>query len=53
MAFSFIQITDPHLCESEGQLRLGFSPAYALRAVLRHIAEHAADRQTSSSRRVI
>jgi Icc protein len=44
MAFSFIQITDHHLCESEGQLRLGFSPAYALRAVLRHIAEHAADR---------
>ena len=44
MAFSFIQITDHHLCESEAQLRLGFSPAYALRAVLRHIAEHAADR---------
>jgi 3',5'-cyclic AMP phosphodiesterase CpdA len=44
MAFSFIQITDHHLCESETQLRLGFSPAYAFRAVLRHIAEHVADR---------
>ncbi len=43
MAFSFIQITDHHLCESETQLRLGFSPAYAFRAVLRHIAEHVAD----------
>jgi 3',5'-cyclic-AMP phosphodiesterase len=44
MAFSFIQITDHHLCESEAHLRLGFSPAYAFRAVLRHIAEHVADR---------
>jgi 3',5'-cyclic-AMP phosphodiesterase len=43
MAFSFIHITDHHLCESETQLRLGFSPAYAFRAVLRHIAEHVAD----------
>jgi Icc protein len=43
MAFSFIQITDHHLCESEAHLRLGFSPAYAFRAVLRHIAEHVAD----------
>jgi 3',5'-cyclic-AMP phosphodiesterase len=44
MAFSFIQITDHHLCESEAHLRLGFSPAYAFRTVLRHIAEHVADR---------
>ena len=44
MAFSFIQITDHHLCESEDQLRLGFSPAYAFRTVLRHIAAHVADR---------
>ena len=44
MAFSFVQITDHHLCETEEQLRLGFSPAYALRTVLRHIAEQVADR---------
>ncbi len=44
MAFSFIHITDHHLCDSEAQLRLGFSPAYAFRTVLRHIAEHVADR---------
>lgn len=43
MTFSFIQITDHHLCESETQLRLGFSPAYAFRAVLRHIAGQVAD----------
>lgn len=44
MAFSFVQITDHHLCETETQLRLGFSPAYTFRAVLRHIAEHVAAR---------
>lgn len=39
MAFSFIQITDHHLCETETQLWQGYSTAYALRTVLRHIAE--------------
>ena len=42
--FSFIQITDHHLLESEDQLREGFVPGYALRMVLRHIAEHAAEK---------
>lgn len=42
MAFSFVQLTDHHLCESETQLWQGYSTAYALRAVLRHIAEHVA-----------
>jgi Icc protein len=36
--FSFIQITDHHLLETEDQLREGFSPGYALRMVMRHIA---------------
>src|SRR6185369_12401478 len=38
MSFSFVQITDHHLLETEDGLIRGFSPAYALRAVLRHIA---------------
>ena len=42
--FSFVQITDHHLLESEEQLRDGFSPAHALRMVMRHIAEHVADK---------
>ncbi|HLO27971.1 MAG TPA: metallophosphoesterase [Anaerolineales bacterium] len=42
MGFSFIQITDHHLLESEEQLREGFVPGHALRMVMRHIAEHAA-----------
>ena len=42
--FSFIQITDHHLLESEEQLREGFVPGYALRMVMRHIAEHVADK---------
>jgi len=37
--FSFIQISDHHLGESERTLRKGFLPAYAFRAVLRDIAE--------------
>lgn len=41
--FSFIQITDHHLREAETVLTSGYSTAYALRAVMRHIAEHAAD----------
>jgi Icc protein len=42
MTFSFIQITDHHLRESEATLTQGYSTAYALRAVLRHIAENRA-----------
>ena len=42
--FSFVQITDHHLLESEDQLREGFSPGHALRMVMRHIAENVADR---------
>ena len=41
--FSFIQISDHHLLESEEQLREGFSPGYALRMVMKHIGEHVAD----------
>jgi Icc protein len=41
--FSFVQITDHHLLETEDQLREGFSPGYAMRMVMRHIAEHVAD----------
>ncbi len=41
-AFSFIQITDHHLLESEDALREGFSPGHALRMVMRHIAENVA-----------
>jgi 3',5'-cyclic AMP phosphodiesterase CpdA len=40
--FSFIQITDHHLLESEDALREGFSPGHALRMVMRHIAENVA-----------
>jgi Icc protein len=43
MDFSFIQITDHHLLESEEELRDGFSPGHALRMVMRHIAQHAAE----------
>jgi len=43
-AFSFIQITDHHLLASEEQLREGFSPGYALRMVMRHIAENVAEK---------
>jgi 3',5'-cyclic AMP phosphodiesterase CpdA len=42
--FSFIQITDHHLLESEGQIREGFVPGHALRMVMKHIAEHVADK---------
>ena len=41
--FAFIQVTDHHLLETEERLRRGFSPGYALRMVMRHIAEHVAD----------
>jgi Icc protein len=42
--FSFIQITDHHLLESEEAHREGFVPGHALRMVMRHIAEHVADK---------
>ncbi len=42
--FSFIQITDHHLLESEKQLREGFCPGHALRMVMRHISENVADK---------
>jgi len=44
MSFSFIQITDHHLRESETLLTRGYSTAHAFRAVLRHIAQNWADR---------
>jgi Icc protein len=44
MDFSFIQITDHHLMESEGQIREGFVPGHALRMVMKHIAENVADK---------
>ena len=42
--FSFIQITDHHLLESEDALREGFCPGYALRMVMKHIAENVAQK---------
>ncbi len=42
--FSFLQITDHHLLESEEQIREGFVPGHALRMVMKHIAEHVADK---------
>ena len=42
--FSFIQITDHHLLESEDELREGFCPGHALRMTMRHIAKTVADK---------
>jgi len=42
--FSFIQITDHHLLESEEQIRDGFVPGHALRRVMRHIAANTANK---------
>lgn len=42
MAFSFIQITDHHLRPVETDLVRGMSTENSLRAVLRHISQHAA-----------
>ena len=42
--FSFIQITDHHLLESEEASREGFVPGNILRRVMKHIAENVADR---------
>ena len=44
MTFSFVQITDHHLLENETGLIRGVSPAYALRAVTRHIASTVGDK---------
>jgi Icc protein len=44
MDFSFIQITDHHLLESEEAHREGFVPGHALRMVMRHIAQNTADK---------
>lgn len=44
MDFSFIQITDHHLLESEEAHREGFVPGHALRMVMRHIAQNTAHR---------
>lgn len=40
MNFSFIQITDHHLTESDTILLDGFSTRYAFRSVLKHIAQN-------------
>ncbi len=42
--FSFIQITDHHLLESEEAYREGFVPGHELRRVMKHIAENVADK---------
>ena len=42
--FSFVQITDHHLLETEETLRDGFCPGHACRMVMRHISEHVADK---------
>ncbi|GHO49336.1 metallophosphoesterase family protein [Ktedonospora formicarum] len=44
MTFSFVQITDHHIGETEEELLDGYATASNLRAVLRHISEHIADR---------
>lgn len=42
--FSFIQITDHHLLETEQSLREGFCPGHALQMVMRHISKNMADK---------
>lgn len=42
--FSFIQITDHHLLETEETLRDGFCPGHAMRMVMRHISQNVADK---------
>ncbi len=44
MDFSFIQITDHHLTDSESDFLKGFSTWYSFRTVLRHLAGNAAAR---------
>ena len=40
--FSFIQITDHHLLETEESLREGLCPGHAMRMVMRHISKNTA-----------
>lgn len=42
MHFSFAQMTDHRLRETETTLTAGYSTTHALRATLRHLAEHVA-----------
>lgn len=42
--FSFVQVTDHHLLESEDSLREGFCPGHAMRMVMRHISQNVADK---------
>jgi 3',5'-cyclic-AMP phosphodiesterase len=42
--FSFIQITDHHLRETEDAIHDGFMPGYALRKVMKHISETVANK---------
>ena len=42
--FSFIQITDHHLLETEESLREGFCPGHAFRMVMRHISHNVAEK---------
>ena len=42
--FSFIQVTDHHLLETEESLREGFCPGHAMRMVMRHISKNTADK---------
>lgn len=42
--FSFVQITDHHLLESEDSLREGFCPGHAMRMVMWHISQNVADK---------
>jgi len=39
-SFSFIQITDHHITESDAEFLHGFSTRYAFRSVLKHIAQN-------------
>jgi Icc protein len=41
--FTFIQVTDHHLMESEAMLSRGYSPSHAFRRTIRHIATNHAD----------
>ncbi|GAB1469131.1 3',5'-cyclic-AMP phosphodiesterase [Chloroflexota bacterium] len=40
MSFSFIQITDHHITESDAEFLRGFSTRHAFRTVLKHIAQN-------------
>lgn len=42
--FSFVQVTDHHLLESEDSLREGFCPGHAMRMVMWHISQNIADK---------